>query len=222
MVLMAIVNANYEFIIAEFGTNGRISDGGVIECTEFFKRLKNNTLGIPDPECVNNSDKLLNYVFVADEAFSLLPNLLKPFNRRDLTDERKIFNYRLSRARRIVENAFGILVSRFRIFHTSINLRLDNIDIVVMASCALHNFLRNKFSDTYTPSGTLDYEDTIQGTMSFGLRSNDSNLVGIEKGRYKSISNDGKNIRLQFLDYFNNEGALPWQKKSCNIDNICV
>lgn len=28
MVLMAIVNANYEFIIAEFGTNGRISDGG--------------------------------------------------------------------------------------------------------------------------------------------------------------------------------------------------
>lgn len=146
-----------------------------------------------DPECVNNSDKLLNYVFVADEAFSLLPNLLKPFNRRDLTDERKIFNYRLSRARRIVENAFGILVSRFRIFHTSINLRLDNIDIVVMASCALHNFLRNKFSDTYTPSGTLDYEDTIQGTMPFGLRSicvmkNISNTFNV--GYFRTIFHD--------------------------------
>lgn len=46
-MLMAVVNVNYEFIMADFGTNGRVSDGGVIENTEFGKRLKDEKLCIP-------------------------------------------------------------------------------------------------------------------------------------------------------------------------------
>ncbi|KAJ8952754.1 hypothetical protein NQ318_008069 [Aromia moschata] len=34
MVLMAIANVNYEFIMCDFGTNGRISEGGVLENTK--------------------------------------------------------------------------------------------------------------------------------------------------------------------------------------------
>ena len=215
MVLMAVVNANYEFIISEFGVNGRISDGGVIEHTTFHNKLKNNSLCIPDPECLNDSDKIFNYVFLGDEAFSLTPNFLKPFNQRELTNERRIFNYRLSRARRVVENAFGILATRFRIFHTSINLGLENIDIVVMACCVLHNFLRIKYSTTYTPVGSLDFEDTIQGTLSLGLRTNYCNLSNIKRGHYRAISNYSKQTRQQFLEYFNNEGSVPWQNKIC-------
>lgn len=140
MVLMAVVNANYEFIISEFGVNGRISDGGVIEHTTFYNKLKDNSLHIPGIDRLRDSDKMLNYVFVGDEAFALTPHFLKPYSQKELTNERKIFNYRLSRARRIVENAFGILANRFRIFHTSINLSLENIDTVVMSCCVLHNF----------------------------------------------------------------------------------
>lgn len=218
MVLMAVVNANYEFIIAEFGVNGRISDGGVIEHTTFYHRLKNNSLNIPEPENLNGTRKVLNYAFVGDEAFALTPNFLKPFNQRELTKERKIFNYRLSRARRIVENVFGILASRFRIFHTSINLKLQNIDIVVMTCCVLHNFLRRKYSNMYTPTGILDYEDTIEGTLSLGLRTDDTNLTDIEKGHYRNISIDAKQTREEFLQYFNNEGTVPWQNRACNIN----
>lgn len=47
MVLFAIVNANYEFILVDVGTNGRVSDGGVIENTAFYKRLQNGQLNIP-------------------------------------------------------------------------------------------------------------------------------------------------------------------------------
>jgi hypothetical protein len=74
----------------------------------------------------------LPYVFIGDEAFSLRNNFLKPYNVKQLTRERKIFNYRLSCARRIIENVFSILVARFGIFKTHINIQLDNIKDVVM------------------------------------------------------------------------------------------
>ncbi|CAH2016404.1 unnamed protein product [Acanthoscelides obtectus] len=42
IVLMGIANANYEFIYCDVGTNGRVSDGGVIENTKFMKYLAAN------------------------------------------------------------------------------------------------------------------------------------------------------------------------------------
>lgn len=65
--------------------------------------------------------------------------MIKPFRQADLTShQRKILNYRLSRVRRVLEEAFGIMTSQFRIFYTDLNLEPENIDIVVKATCALH------------------------------------------------------------------------------------
>jgi len=72
--------------------------------------------------------KKLSYVFIGDEAFSLRKDFLKPCNVKQLTRERKIFNYRPSLARIIIENVFGILVARFDVFKTHINIQLDNIN----------------------------------------------------------------------------------------------
>nr|CAH7740927.1 unnamed protein product [Callosobruchus chinensis] len=77
----------------------------------------------------------------ADDAFPLRPDLMKPFSKHGLSDEEKIFNYRLSRARRVSENAFGILAWRFRVFSRPIELKPDTIDRVVWAACSLHNWL---------------------------------------------------------------------------------
>ncbi|XP_069618541.1 uncharacterized protein [Ranitomeya imitator] len=139
IILMALVNANYEFINVDVGMNGRVSDGGVLEHTLFGERLNNCDLHLP-PNSETRGN--LNFVFVGDEAFPLHPNLIKPFPQKSLTEERRIFNYRLSRARRVVENAFGIMANRFRVFHTPINMKLESIDSVVLACCVLHNFLR--------------------------------------------------------------------------------
>lgn len=96
---LGIVDANYKFIWAECGVNGKISDGGVWIDSPFQKMVNGleNILNIPN-----------NYVFIADDAFPLKKNLLKPF-RGSSTPEQEVFNYRLSRARRCVENAFGNL-----------------------------------------------------------------------------------------------------------------
>ncbi|XP_076049528.1 uncharacterized protein LOC143030254 [Oratosquilla oratoria] len=156
---MAAVNANYEFIMADIGTNGRVSDGGVIDNTEFGKRPKDEKLCIPHESITANSECVLPYVLVSDEAFALRPDFLKPYYQKDLDNEKQVFNYRLSRARRVTENAFGIMSSRFRIFHTCINLKLTSIEKVVMASLVLHNYLRKTCPSDYSPEECFHRED---------------------------------------------------------------
>ncbi|GFG30241.1 hypothetical protein Cfor_04249, partial [Coptotermes formosanus] len=166
-VLIGIADSNYALIYFNFGTNGRVSDGGVLEYTDFYDKLQNECLKIPESSDVKG--RKLPYVFVGDEAFSLRKDFLKPYNVEQLTRERKIFNYRLSHARRIIENVFSILVARFGTFKTHINIQLDNFKAVVMARCALHKFLRRISPDMYTPSECLDIEDLENGTVTASL-----------------------------------------------------
>ncbi|CAH1972594.1 unnamed protein product [Acanthoscelides obtectus] len=79
---MAIANANCEFIYCDVGTNGRISDGGVIANTTFYEKLANNDLKLPNPESMPNSNEILGYTFIADEAFAMRSDLIKPYSRK--------------------------------------------------------------------------------------------------------------------------------------------
>lgn len=213
---MAIVDANYQFILCDFGTNGRISDGGVLQNTIFFEKLERNQLNIPPEDNVRNTTTILPYVFVADDAFPLRPDMIKPLRLADASSqERKIFNYRTSRARRIVENGFGILASRFRIFHTAINLELHNIDSVVMACCCLHNFLLKCVPNRYAPPECFDRENTDEGTVTTGFQTVAS-MERLERRNFGNTTNIAKNIREAFMTYFVNEGAVPWQMNYIN------
>ena len=96
--MLAIVNANYEFLMVHAGTNGRMSDGGVLQETKFYEKLMDGSLQLPSPETPDGSLCSLPFTFVGDEAFPLLENLLKLYPQKGLSTEECIFNYRLSRA----------------------------------------------------------------------------------------------------------------------------
>ena len=81
------------------------------------------------------------HVLLVDDAFPLRCNLMRQFARNALTNERHIFNYRLSGARRVVENVFGILANCWRLYHCHIYLNPDNVTTVVKATVVLHNIL---------------------------------------------------------------------------------
>lgn len=83
-------------------------------------------------------------MFVADEVYPLLTNIMRPFTRKSLTRERRIYNYRHSRARRIVECAFGMLAKKFRIFESAMLVGPDKATIITQACCLLHNMVRER------------------------------------------------------------------------------
>ena len=97
-----------------------MADGGVFKNTTLYASLENNILHVPPPKPLPGKSKPIPFMIVADDAFQLKEYIQKPYK------EKRIFNYRLSRARRIVENTFGILVNRFHVFMTPIPLAPEN------------------------------------------------------------------------------------------------
>ena len=139
---MALVDANYKFIYIDVGSNGRASDGGVYRNSSLSQALEEGSLNIPYGRKLLGDTNAGPMTIVADDAFPLRSNIMKPYLGRGLNRERYIFNYRLSRARRVVENAFGILSNRFRLFHTVVALSPAKTELAVLATCVLHNYLK--------------------------------------------------------------------------------
>ena len=116
----------------------------VFNNSDFKEAIVDGTLRLPPPEPLPHDDKPMPYFIVADDAFALRTWLMKPFSLRNLSERERVFNYRLSRARRIVENAFGILAHRFRCFLGTLQQEPETISSIVMACVCLHNFLRQR------------------------------------------------------------------------------
>ncbi|XP_046686038.1 putative nuclease HARBI1 [Homalodisca vitripennis] len=218
IVLFAVVNANYEFIYVNCGTNGRVSDGGVLMETDFGELLENKELHLPSPTSFDDRrDVCLPFTFLGDEAFPLKENLMKPYPNKGITHDEKIFNYRMCRARRVVENAFGILATRFRVLLSTMNVSVERAEIIVLACCTLHNFLRQK-SPTYLTQSSVDWEDTSAGQLNEGeWRQNTQELLGFKRmrrdGREQSIANA---VRGWYKSFYNNEGSVDFQEKMIN------
>lgn len=216
IVLFALVDANYNFLFADVGCQGRISDGGVFKNTQLYIDLQNGHFNLPQPESLPGHGTSLPYVILGDEAFALSNNLMKPYSGTyQKGSKERIFNYRLSRARRVVENAFGICSSVFRILRKPMLLKPEKAQLVVMACVYLHNFLRKSKTsqDVYCPEGALDTE--IDGRVIPGnwrIDNEMSSLLSLTKIPRKSPMS-AQEIRNGFSTYFLSNGAVPWQNE---------
>ncbi|XP_037928511.1 uncharacterized protein LOC119662928 [Teleopsis dalmanni] len=66
---------------------------------------------------------------------------MKPFAYKlNQPNKEKDFNYRLSKCRRVIENAFGQLKARFRKVGRGLEVATENVNVIIKACCMLHNF----------------------------------------------------------------------------------
>ena len=79
IVVMACVNADYQFIYADVECQGRISDGSVFKYTILYEKLEQKRLRLPPDQPLTEGRIPVPYLFVGDDAFALSHYLLKPF-----------------------------------------------------------------------------------------------------------------------------------------------
>lgn len=109
---MAVVDATYCFTYIDVGSYGRNNDAAVFSRSSFGRALADETTNVPGFAYLPGTEIPAPHVFVADDAFPLGMHILKPYGGIHRTRKQRIFDYRLSRARGVVENAFGIMVVR--------------------------------------------------------------------------------------------------------------
>ena len=207
IVLMALVDHNYRFTYIDIGGYGSNSDGNVFRSSLFGHKLLTNKLKFPGPKALPNfpTGGIVPHVVVADEAFPLTHNIMRPYPRfreSSLPKDQAIYNYRLSRARMVVENAFGILAMRWRLFDRRLALFADNADKVVKACCVLHNFL--------TP---IKHYDEIASELNPEGRSYAHNgMLYLPRLCGYHARRDAQGVREVFRGFFNSPaGALSFQ-----------
>jgi hypothetical protein len=122
IVLQAVADADGKSIAVDVGDYGRISDGSILKESSFnnlksYKLLVAGGLNLPNHRTLSDESENLPFVSVGDEAYPLMRNMRRPSPRKSLTNEKRINNYRFSRARRIVECASGMLTNKLSVFH---------------------------------------------------------------------------------------------------------
>ncbi|KAK7160675.1 hypothetical protein R3I93_008363 [Phoxinus phoxinus] len=213
VVLMAVVDANYKFVYVNVGAQGRLSDGGLFAHSDLHRAMETGRLNFPPPEPLPNTTTVVPYMFVADDAFPLRTDLQKPFPHRQLDHDQRIYNYRLSRARRVVENAFGILANRLRVFRTTICLHPDKVVKITLASCLIHNFLRERRSEYVPPTLTDQETDDHEWIPGSWRQEGQGAFHDLPTGHARNPTQRAKDLRDLMKKYFNSpEGQVPWQE----------
>lgn len=211
--LMAICDADLKFRLIDVGQAGRWSDSGVFEASTFGGALLNEQMVLPRDGNVHGWPNKLSYCFVADEAFPLKTWMMRPFPGKNLPNDQRIFNFRLSRARRTIENAFGVLSARWRLLHKPIIGNSENVVTMVKAMCVLHNVIKTREPGKYTPVGYVDTDDTNNGQW----RNEGIELGPMEHQGARNSAVEAKLMRENFCSYFNSPvGKLPWQDVHIN------
>ena len=138
IILQGTVDHAGRFIDAYVGWPGRVHDARVFSNSSLYHRGQSNTL-FPDlKESISGRD--IPLVLLGDPAYPLLQWLMKAFpDNGRLSCEQKVFNYRLSKARVVVEHSYGRLKGRWRCLLKRLDVDVRDASELVAACCVLHN-----------------------------------------------------------------------------------
>lgn len=213
VILLAVVSSDYKFLWIDVSGKGSSSDAHIYNESEFKEGLQNNDIaGFPEPDPLPGDTQDVPYFLVGDDAFGLRTYMMKPYANRDMTREQRIFNYRLSRARRVVENTFGILANRFQVLLTTMMHKADTVRLLVKACVLLHNLMRTRYP--VMQNRLVDWERP-DGALVLGAWREGRNLEDTRPDRVPGPNRDIRLAKAQrnlIMQWCNSPaGRVPWQ-----------
>ena len=133
-----VVTGDLQFLSISTGYPGSLHDGRVLRNSWIFDAAQQRRI-LASP-CVTVNNTLIRPILLGDSAYPLTPWLMKPFSDTgSLTEDQKRFNYELSRARVVVERAFGILKGRWRILMNRMPYDIKLTVQIIKVCAILHN-----------------------------------------------------------------------------------
>lgn len=208
IILFAVCDADGLFTMIDTGYAGRNSDGGVFQASSISYWLQRDGLNMPTSSPLPHDDtqQEVPYFFVADNAFPLKRNIMRPYPMTGINNIKRIYNYRLSRARKTIECAFGMMTQKFQVLLTPIRcLNYATVNNIIKSVCVLHNFIRSRDGVQYSATESTDYESTQN--FSFNIERDEISV---------NARSAGPTVRKYLTNYFVlPRAALPWQYNHC-------
>lgn len=155
VVLLAVCDAKSRFTYVNIGAYGSQSDGGVFKKSKLGIMLEGQQIELPDPMPLNGA--MVSYHLLGDAAFPLRPYMMTPYGGRDIGIDKTHHNLELSRGRCSIENAFGILCARWRVFLTTMAVNPEHADSIIMAAALLHNYAMTEGDGLYANQNFVDH-----------------------------------------------------------------
>lgn len=187
IILQAVADDHYKFVCIDVGGYGKQSDGGTFAASDVGRLLNSNKLAIPGNKELPSTNVEVPHVFIADEAYPLKENIMKPFSKRSLGESEEIFNKRLSTARKTVECAFGILFAKWRILSCCIETYPANANYIIKDVSQLYNLVIDR--DGFC--GNVEDIPHIPARCNL--------IVGISKN---ATAKEAMRVKNKFVDYF--------------------
>ena len=213
IVLMGVADAAYNFLYVDVGAEGGAGDGGTWQKCTLAQALEENRAGVPDDAALPQDQEPIPYHLVGDDAFAMKTWLMKPYSHQTQDPTERIYSYRLSRARRVVENAFGLLQMRWRVFNTTMQQRVDVCKKITLCACVLHNLALKHYPIS---ERDVDHENTQYEVVSGRWRDHSSSLMAtLLSRRGLNYSRRSKAVRDYLAKYYTSEvGAVHWQERA--------
>lgn len=156
VILQAVVDANYIFRDIYVGWPGSVHDARVFVNSALYRKANNKEI-LQGHLDINGC--LLSPFIVGDSGYPLLSWLVKPYpHNSNLSSQQKTYNYRMSRARIVSENAFGRLKARWRRLAKQNDMEVKRVPYVVAACCILHNICEIH-NEVFDDNWLLDVQD---------------------------------------------------------------
>ncbi|XP_029930108.1 protein ANTAGONIST OF LIKE HETEROCHROMATIN PROTEIN 1-like [Myripristis murdjan] len=188
LILQGVVDGKGKFWNVFAGLPGSLHDARVLRLSKLLELASRRNLFPPHTR--NISAVTAGYYILGDSAYPLQNWLLKPFHDTGrLTAEQHMFNHMFSRARVVVENAFGRLKGRWRCLLKRNDCDTQLVKSMVLTCCALHN-LCEEHGETYEAS--WDAPDTAECEP----------VAAVAQG----VEEEGRNVRDALMQYVLNNG----------------